>query len=260
MSILSTTGRANRRATKASSPIGSASNDAAVRTRLAVGIVSLGLIGVSALAITILLKAPDPNQYQAAQLVLTAALPLFGTWVGTVLAFYFAKGNLEAATDSTLRLSGQISRDSPVEAAMIPKASIIARSLAAGQDPSAVTVESLHTLMKAVDKKRVPVLDDKGVVIWVVHESLLLSFASKANKPLSDPTIQASTLANILADTEFKALAGALAFVPVSATIATARERLQAVPGCNDVFVTRSGSASDPVVGWLTNTMLASVE
>jgi hypothetical protein len=44
---------------------------------------------------------------------------VLGTWVGTVLAFYVARDNLHAATDSTVRLAGGIAPTTPVTAVMI---------------------------------------------------------------------------------------------------------------------------------------------
>lgn len=41
---------------------------------------------------------------EASQLLLSALLPLFGTWVGTILAFYHKKENYEAASTHTLDL------------------------------------------------------------------------------------------------------------------------------------------------------------
>ena len=258
MTIQSPQGPTGRGSTKGSSAA-FARTDTVTRIGLAVGIVSLALVGVTVLAGVILVRAPDDQQYQAAQLVLTAVLPLFGTWVGTVLAFYFAKGNLEAATDSTLRLTGQISRDTPVQQVMIQKSAIIARILAANESEASVTIPSLYAQMKSNSKKRIPILQN-DIVKWVVHDSLLMAYAAKKNWALEGPEIQAKTLADILAEPDLKGLAKALAFVPVTGTIATARERLQGVPGCNDVFVTKNGNDSEPILGWLTNTMLAAVE
>jgi hypothetical protein len=52
----------------------------------------------------------------------------------------------------------------------------------------------------------------------------------------------------------------AIAFVGSGAVVADARAAMRSVEGCNDVFVTASGKKEDPVIGWLTNTDLASVE
>jgi hypothetical protein len=50
-----------------------------------------------------------------------------------------------------------------------------------------------------------------------------------------------------------------VAVVSADATLGDARARMNVVPRCHDVIVTQTGSATDPVVGWLTNTDLAAV-
>jgi hypothetical protein len=41
--------------------------------------------------------------------IFNALLPVFSTWVGTLLAFYFSKDNFEAATKSVTNLANKIS-------------------------------------------------------------------------------------------------------------------------------------------------------
>ena len=71
-------------------------------------------------------------------------------------------------------------------------------------------------------------------------------------------TVLSKTLSDILAKPPLATLAKAVAFVGVDATIATARTKLQSVAGSNDVFVTATGDGTERVVGWLTNSLLAS--
>ena len=44
-----------------------------------------------------------------------------------------------------------------------------------------------------------------------------------------------------------------LAFVAQNATLADAKKRMEAVKGCQDVFVTSDGQPKSPFVGWITN-------
>jgi len=48
----------------------------------------------------------------SAKEVFNSLLPMFGTWVGTLLAFYFSKDNFEAATRSVTNMAGKISETS----------------------------------------------------------------------------------------------------------------------------------------------------
>ena len=56
------------------------------------------------------------------------SLALLGTWVGTVLAFYFARENIQAATESTLRFAG-LETATPVARVMIRESDFVAYDL-----------------------------------------------------------------------------------------------------------------------------------
>jgi hypothetical protein len=71
------------------------------------------------------------NRAETSRLVFSSVLPLLGTWVGTVLAFYFARENLAAATESTLRLAG-LETTTPVTNVMIRESEFIAYDLGTG--------------------------------------------------------------------------------------------------------------------------------
>ncbi|MBV7336890.1 hypothetical protein KFU94_53410 [Chloroflexi bacterium TSY] len=79
------------------------------RTYLAFGITIAAVIGIIILSTTIIAAASEGMSSDAAQHVLNTVLPLFGTWVGTVLAYYFSRENFDAATASTQRLVRQLS-------------------------------------------------------------------------------------------------------------------------------------------------------
>jgi hypothetical protein len=62
------------------------------------------------------------------------------------------------------------------------------------------------------------------------------------------------TLKDFLDDPEVRNMvSNTLAFVNIKATLADAKAKMEAVSGCQDVFVTEDGTHNTPVKGWLTN-------
>lgn len=200
--------------------------------------------------------AEPGDRGSVSQLVFSSVLPLFGTWVGTVLAFYFARENLEAATQSTLRLSGGYKKDDFVSGVMIPRAQMVVRATTSGDRIGAITVESIAAIITVTGKKRVPILDDKGAVKCVIHQSLLDSYA----RTVTPEEYAQASLDDLLADSGNKRLAEAIGFVSITATLGESRDQMQRVDNCNDIFVTASGYPTEPVLGWLTDNLLATVE
>ena len=76
------------------------------RETLSLVVIISSVIGVFVLAfIVIFINWNKPWSKDTAQMVFTAVLPLFGAWVGTILAFYFGKENFEAATRSVTAIA-----------------------------------------------------------------------------------------------------------------------------------------------------------
>jgi hypothetical protein len=48
----------------------------------------------------------------------------------------------------------------------------------------------------------------------------------------------------------------AVAFVSENATLDEARQAMDGVARCQDVFVTKNGAADEPIIGWLTDAEL----
>jgi hypothetical protein len=199
------------------------------------------------------------DQAEASRLVFTSVLPVLGTWVGTVLAFYFARENFEAATQSTLQLTGR-DRDVMVVDVMIHEADIVAYDLVVGQKPESVTLADVRKQMANVapPSRRLPIRDPARAVLYVIHDSTLSAFADKQRKTIDQ--VADMTIGDLLADPEYKEILEANGFVSRNATVVEARTVMSSVMHCNDVFVTASGKRDERAIGWLTNTLLAGIQ
>lgn len=227
---------------------------------LAITIVSLSVVGIAVASGLAIGFATATDRSETTRLVFTSVLPLLGTWVGTVLAFYFVRENLHAATESTMRLTGRPEPRTPVKQAMLPKDKIDAYVLKPGEDASAVKLSDLYDQMQSLKRHRTPILNESGAVLYVVHDSTIASFADSMNKDPSDPNKFTETMADLLQNDEFKKAIEAIGFVGPAAVLAEARAVMRSVELCNDVFVTTNGKRGDPIIGWLTNTDLAGLE
>jgi len=230
--------------------------DVLTRTWLAFAIVGAGIVGVVAISAVALAFADDKER--ASQLVFSAVLPLFGTWVGTVLAFYFARENLEAATQSTLALAGRDTA-APVTQVMIREADFVAYDLGTGDSVENVRLSALRDKMRQLTppSRRLPVRDAGGAIICVIHDATLTAYAESQHQTTESID---RTLGDLLSDPEYKALVEAVGFVPERATIGDARQVMGSIKNCNDVFVTETGKREERAIGWLTNTLLAGVQ
>ena len=209
---------------------------------------------ISALAIGF---ATGTGRAGTTRLVFTATLPLLGTWVGTVLAFYFARDNLDAATESTIQLTRTLTPQTPVRDVMIPASKIDAVRVTDDNAAKTTALSNIITTMTNAKRRRIPILENTGRVLYVLHDSTLDAYCLANGE---DPSSTSKTLGDLLGDASAGAAVQAIGFVRGDAKVADARAAMQTIAGCNDVFVTYGGGSDDPMLGWLTNTDLAALK
>lgn len=232
-------------------------SDSLTRKWLALSIVGVSIAGVVVIS-GVAIGLAGSSRADTSRLVFSSVLPLLGTWVGTVLAFYFARENLQAATESARQLAG-LDVDTPVTRVMIRDAQIVAYDLRPGERAQDVRLAEVWDKMQAFSppSRRLPVRNDSGAVLYVIHDSTLTAYAVSVNQV---PTALDKTIGDMLNVAEYKQLIEAIGFVGERATVADARGALASVNNCNDVFVTSTGKREEHALGWLTNTLLAGIQ
>jgi hypothetical protein len=224
---------------------------------LAVAVTAISITAVTILATLVIRKEGNP---QSPQNVLNSVLPLLGTWVGTILAYYFSKENFEAATHSVTELAKQVTpqqklQSTPVRSKMIWKEQMFKEKLPANQ---LNVTEMVNRLEQAKKGNRIPIVGEKDEPKYIIHRSLIDSYiAALARSGKSAQDIAAQTLQNMLeGNPDAKRWAESFAVVKEDATLADAQSAMAAVRDCQDVFVTQTGSKDEPIVGWVTNVII----
>jgi hypothetical protein len=215
---------------------------------------------VSVLAVAILGGIAIYSDKAQAKEILTMVLPMIGTWVGTVLAFYFGKEQLEAATRTVTAIARELTpeeklRTIKVTEKMIPRTS----AYLASEDPDHLKLlDAVAGLEKEKKGSRLPIVTSENTPRYVIHRSTIDRFISKAaaaGKQAAE--LQQLTLRDLLTDQDFKTrLENTFAIVPETATLADAKRAMGSLPSCQDVFITRTGASSEPILGWITNVII----
>ena len=145
----------------------------------------------------------------------------------------------------------------PVTSGMVERRKIAAHVIPNGKGLADVRVVDLHRMLGGV-VTRIPVFDHADIPLCVIHQSLLYKFladcgieAMKANQPFKPDQY---TLQDFLAAPGMKTLVqDTMAYVPAGAMLSDAKERMERVRNCQDVFVTEHGQPGEPALGWLTD-------
>jgi hypothetical protein len=247
--------------------------DRNVRDLLGVGIPIVAVIAISILAGIAVFTAKDDQRSATTQSMFNAILPLFGAWVGTVIAFYFAKDNLAAATESTARLTGLLDKNLSAGDKMLPLSAIIRQKVDDDAAARALKLTDLASAMKSADKHRLPIVTQKEQVLYLVPLSTINDFIAQkattaatesrnrvAGQPAPEaPDFSSFTFANLLDDPALGKVVTLFDFVAAFDLLTAARDKMAAMAGCKDIFVTDNGKKDGALTGWLTDSDLAKV-
>jgi hypothetical protein len=236
---------------------GSQNPDTSTRKWLAISVVGASIIAIVAISATAIALAGS-SRADTSRLVFSSVLPLLGTWVGTVLAFYFARENFQAATESALRVAG-IEAATPITQVMIREADFVAYDVGPNEQVNEVPLRTVRDRMQALvpPSRRLPIRNASGAVLYVIHDSTLTAYADSVGQTTA--TLD-KTIGDLLRVASYKELVEAIGFIGEQGTVAEARGVMVSVKNCNDVFVTTTGKRDERAIGWLTNTLLAGVQ
>jgi hypothetical protein len=224
-------------------------------SRLIVLVSILGVICISGIVIFL-----HHSKFEAVQLVFSAVLPLFGVWIGTILAFYFGKENFEAATRSVTEIARTVSPLERLEE-ISAKDKMILRSEMMVETAPVDRIKIADILERTKEKKRLPILNEKGNVLLIIHRSAIAEYmASKALRQ-TGVDFKDFTLFDLLQENaDLKRLfEESFGIVDERASLAKVKVLMDAIPRCQDIFITRGGGKEEPVIGWVTNVIIQEV-
>jgi hypothetical protein len=179
-------------------PAPDTTSDTTFRHRVTSFVLISTILGLIALGLLIVVQATSDTQSKE---IFNALLPVFGTWVGTLLAFYFSKDNFDAATKSvtdmakTIATAGKLS--SPVKDFMIGPDKIITlpAELQGQADDKIFLKDIVHYLKDDVHKDRLPLFADnkaRGPARCVVHLSNIEKYLTNEVLPPVAPAAPAA--------------------------------------------------------------------
>jgi hypothetical protein len=121
-----------------------------------------------------------------------------------------------------------------------------------------IRLADLLAEMRKDGRSRVPMLGEGCTPKFIVHRSMIQEFIS--DRALNDEReVKSLTVHDLLVESQSAAMfRHTFAVVEPAADMDHALAAMNAVPGCQDVFVTADGTTESAVIGWLTNTMFTS--
>lgn len=228
------------------------SDQATFQQRLASRVVIVGTVVVGSCAAIAIAATPFGGKETAAAAkdILTLLLPVVGTWIGTVLAFYFSRENFEAAARET-RLSLQQRLSVPAISIAIPVSRIKAMEAADLAAAKLLTLQDVRAHLATIGFLRTPIFSPQKAPLLVVHSQPV--DAVIASKAAANQSVAGLTVADLMAASQTPTVVQSFALIGETATLSDAKAAMESQSGCQDVFITKTGRAGESVIGWLTN-------
>ncbi len=222
------------------------------RHTIALGVLIISTFAITGLAIYTIIQNPTESKD-----IFNIVLPVYSSWVGTILAFYFGRENFESANQQVREL---VQKLTPQQRSKASVTSIMRRlsdlnyfRMPQGQGDQDIQLSVLLDRFSGL-VSRLPILEFDGKPKYMIHQSKLDHYLVSGGK-------KEDTLENFIAEQKSQGFSfGAnKGFVIVSEqiSIAEAKLKMESVPSCQDIFVTREGSVEEPLTGWISNVRLA---
>jgi len=222
---------------------------------------ALGITGTVLLA-TFVIAICSMFGYKVEDNILQTLLPLWGTWLGTVLAFYFGKNNFDAATKSYQAVIAKLSPHEKMAQLLVKDYMVTLNELVylAYDDEKDRKIYDILKYERFAPYNRFAVLDNQRVAKYIINRSLFNQFiSSRIDEDLSKEEIKDLTLEYFLEncdETTKHILENSFAVVSINATLLEAKMRMESKIDCVNVFITQNGLANEKVMGLITNNII----
>lgn len=222
------------------------------------------LLGFTAIMVALLSKEADKERFVYVKDILTIILPLVGTWVGTVLAFYFSRENFVAAAKQTADLVRQLTPEQRLQSIAVTDvmldmsaATTLKLTLPTSEEATKIKIKAdvVEALLEKNKRNRLPILDSTGKVLYVVHRNYIDQFLVKRAEA-GGTQVADATLQDLLDAEGLKAIFQAFAIVGKDARLIAIKQSMDGNPNCSDAFVTEDGTNGSKAIGWITNVMV----
>jgi len=199
-------------------------------------------------------------------------LPLWGTWMGTILAFYFSKENLDAANKTVRYLTDKITSPDEKLKSIKVKDVMIKNIISFKADDSKIDDSNIYDLLNTMDGKlteegkplsRLPIVNNSDILKYIIHRGTFDSYLISRIK--TDPTTDLTklTIKDMKNDNDptLKKIMSKdmLVFVSEQSSLRDAQILLDKIESCKDVFVTPNGTSEEKIIGWITDTLVSRV-
>jgi hypothetical protein len=224
------------------------------RNVLAYGTFIFSVSAITILAATAIINDTENKNTMA---IFNIVLPVFASWVGTVLAFYFGRENFESANKQVRELVQKLTPEQRAKALvtsiMRSLSNMVHHEIPKGQAEKDIKISELMAKF-AGNVSRLPIIDSDKKPKYMIHESRIDKYLASGGK--QDDSLEQFISSQKVAGVEYGLDKGFI-IVSEETTLAAANSRLEDTPSVQDIFITKGGGSDEPLIGWISNLRMA---
>jgi hypothetical protein len=234
---------------------------------LALAIAVFSFVVLILLLINAFSKISDPATFSNTKDIIGLFLPIIGTWMGTILAFYFSKDNFESANRSMQQTIKSLTSEEKLkttkaDSVMIP-VNAIEHPFNGTKTADTITITEMLQFLDKIKRNRIVVIDENKIVSKVIHRSAINSFISHQVLADKDPVevavvqkLKIEDMETLGTDDVKDVLKNGVEFIAQDASLFDAQQKMIKNKKCQDVFITNTGSRTEAVIGWITSVIV----
>lgn len=220
-------------------------------------VLAYGTLIFSVSAITILAAIAIISDSAKTMDIFHIILPVFASWVGTILAFYFGRENFEAANKQVRELVQQLTPEQRAKALvttiMRSLLNAVHHEISKGKVEKDVKISELRAKISD-NVSRLPIIGADKKPRYTIHGSRIDKYIASGGKP--DDTLEKFISTQKAAGIEYGLDKGFI-IVSEQTTISAANRKIEDTPTRQDIFITKGGSSDEPLSGWISNLRMA---
>ncbi len=192
------------------------------------------------------------------EVITSTILPLVGTWMGAILAYYFSKENFDAAAAQYNKVIDKLTPEKKLKSikvvdVMIPFNRIVWSEIIDCKQKFIVGDILSNSQYKGFNRF---LFFDKKRCSYIIHRSTFDRFITLHLLSNTNIDFNKLMLSDLLATTDdiIKGyLQDGVKYIPESSTLWDAKILIDQNPQCGDIIITKNGGANEDVLGWLTD-------
>ena len=235
------------------------------RDRLGKSVVIIIVIGTTIIPIALMIMIfLDWDTFdKSISFIGQSLLPLWGTWVGLILAFYFGKSNFESASRTFQSVIDKLSPEEKIASinvseVMIPFVKMSMLSYEKDMQKTIIEVFSMQKFDK--DYSYFPVVNNLTTLKYIINRKEFTRYVTeKVVNNYPNEQIKSITLDTFIKDakgSKTDARLDDVVFISKNASLLDAKRLIERNRECYIITITQSGDPQEPIIGFISNNII----